>query len=304
MPSKSKDILTTIVWMALSIASYLVVVASIRSLSHTMDPSQTALVRNVIGLAACLVIASRTPGVASVLRRVSLSQHLGRAIIHAAGGLMLIWSVGNLPLALVSTMEFTGPVFGMAIAALVLRERIGATAINACLFVVFGICTIAFLTQQPIGPSLLVPIAATGLLTFATLQMRSMAKEQPIVLIMLMMNAFQIPIYLATGQMTGWRDLTGVNWLDIAPAICGLGFAGLATQACLAKASRTTSATMMTVIDTMRIPAVMTLGYAGYGESIDAALVIGATMVAFGAITISIQGAKSPSTTEQVAATT
>lgn len=289
-------------WMLLAVAAYLVAVASIRTLSGYLDPNQTALARNLFGLAACLAIAARTDGIRAALRRSPLGEHALRAIIHAAGGLALIWSVANLPLALVSAMEFTGPVFGLLIGLFLLREPIRPNAVRASGFVIAGIATIALLTKNPIGPLMAIPIAATALLTLATLQMKRMAKDQPIVLILLFMNLFQIPIYFASGTVAGWRSVSPDGWPVIAAAVTFLGISGLATQTCLAKASRLASAATITTLDTLRIPAVMSLGYLGYGESVDAGLAFGAAMIAIGAVAITLQGAK-PSPREQAKAT-
>jgi hypothetical protein len=64
------------------------------------------------------------PKSAATSCRPNLREDTARSV-HLAGSLALIWSLAHLPLALVTTIEFSGPLFAAILLFLALRRRPG-----------------------------------------------------------------------------------------------------------------------------------------------------------------------------------
>lgn len=281
-------------WMAGSLASYVILVISIRALSGSLGTYEIALIRNAGGIFVCLYLLRGHPNLRGALGSLPAAEHFGRAAVHAAGAIVMLWSVSHLPLALVSSLEFTGPLFAMAIAAALFKERVTPASAAAAGLILAGVGSILAVSPGGIALVLLAPLAATALLTTSNVMLKKMAETCPVPLILLAMNVIQIPIFLL-GMI-----LSGAHFQGLTPsgptlaAIAGVILAGVGNQACLGNASKSGSAFQIAMIDTFRIPALALTGYALYGESVSTSTIAGAAVIAVGAIAITWSRSRAP----------
>lgn len=275
-----------LLWMAGSLASYVILVVSIRALSGSLGTYEIALVRNLGGIAICLYMLRRERDLRALAQAIPASQHFTRAAVHAIGAILILWSIAHLPLAMVSSLEFAGPLFALAFAAAFLGEKVTKVSAAACVLIAAGIAGIILLGGTRASPLLLAPLAATALLSASNVMLKRMTVTAPIALALLSMNIIQIPIFAGGALANGrWFDGFQLN-LATGLGMMGVVLAGIGNQACLAKASRIGTAVQISMIDTFRIPALAFAGYALYGESIRPATLIGAVIIAIGAIAI------------------
>lgn len=282
------EIVKMTAWMAGSLACYVILVLSIRHLSSSLGTYEIALLRNLGGTAICLFVLRREASLARTIAELPLREHGARALIHAGGAIAMLWAVSYLPLGAVSTLEFSGPIFAMLIGAILFRERIGASAVAASCFILCGIATIMTMGGSAFDPRLAVPILATAMLTASNLILKRHAATAAIPVILLVMNVIQIPIFAVGAYANGSFDRIPEITLTAVPAIVALAFAGLGNQACIGRASRHGTSVQLTTLDTFRIPMLMIVGYLAFAEKVDAALAIGALLVAVGSIAITV----------------
>ena len=92
----------------------LAIALAIRLLSGYLTVIEIGLLRSVGSLA--IAGAAVWAGEAEQRRAIippKLREDVVRSVLHLAGSLALIWSLAHLPLALVTTIEFSGPLLSL-----------------------------------------------------------------------------------------------------------------------------------------------------------------------------------------------
>jgi drug/metabolite transporter (DMT)-like permease len=110
--------------MGLAIASFAAMAVAARQLSTRMSTFEILLFRSVVSLSLILPLTVATGARAFATSRPWL--HLCRNIVHFTGQFAWVYAIASLPLAEVTSLEFTSPLFAAILAALVLRERVAA----------------------------------------------------------------------------------------------------------------------------------------------------------------------------------
>lgn len=109
------------IWMALSGLVFTVLNTIMRILTTEMDSFQTQFLRYICGVAVMMPLVLRA-GVASYAPR-GLKGQLWRGVIHTAGITLWFIALPHLTLADITAIGFTGPIFVMLGAVLLLGER-------------------------------------------------------------------------------------------------------------------------------------------------------------------------------------
>ncbi len=109
-------------WMALAGLLFCLLNAVARRLAQDLDPFQTQFLRYLAGLLVLLPFILRT-GLAA-WRPHDLRGQAWRGVVHTAGLLLWFWALPHVPLADMTAIGFTGPIFIMAGAVLFLGEPV------------------------------------------------------------------------------------------------------------------------------------------------------------------------------------
>lgn len=91
-----------------------------------------------IGIAGLLFLVARSRWPARSVLRV----HLTRGVVTAAMGYAFFWGLGRVPLAEAIALSFIAPLIALYLAALLLKERVGKTAILASMLGIAGVVVI------------------------------------------------------------------------------------------------------------------------------------------------------------------
>jgi drug/metabolite transporter (DMT)-like permease len=108
--------------MVASVASFVVMSVAARQLLGRLPPIEILLFRSVVSLLVLGALAPRLGHAAFATRRLRL--HVGRNVIHFAGQYTWVWGIALAPLAVVTAVEFTTPMWVVVLAALLLGERV------------------------------------------------------------------------------------------------------------------------------------------------------------------------------------
>ena len=107
-------------WMALAGLLFCLLNTIARRLAQELDPFQTQFLRYLAGLVVLLPFMLRT-GLAA-WRPHDLRGQAWRGVVHTSGLLLWFWALPHVPLADMTAIGFTGPIFIMAGAVLFLGE--------------------------------------------------------------------------------------------------------------------------------------------------------------------------------------
>lgn len=210
--------LRAMVWMALSGLCFCLLNAVLSGLTREMQPFQAQFLRYLFGLAVMLPLLWRD-GISAYAPH-GLSGQLWRGMAHTAGLLLWFLALPHIPLADVTALGFTGPIFIMIGAVLFLKEKVVLSRWVAALFGLVGVAIV-------LGPKLsggggvwnLVMLASSPLFAVSFLITKALTKrDKPEVIVMwqcITISLFTLPfaipywIWPSTGQLA-WFAVCGL----------------------------------------------------------------------------------------------
>ena len=123
-------------YMILSGLFFVFVTGAVRHIASDMNPMQAAFIRYFIGLLFVIPIMLRTRPVRLAPPRLGL--HAVRGLVHGIGVLLWFFAMSRIPIAQVTALGFTAPVFATIGAALMLGETLRLRRITAVLIGLAG----------------------------------------------------------------------------------------------------------------------------------------------------------------------
>ncbi|MCA1748803.1 MAG: DMT family transporter [Sphingomonadales bacterium] len=129
-----------VVMVIAGLASYSAMDAVMKALVLALGAFDAIFWRMLIGIgvAGMLFVGTRTRWPARRVLRI----HLIRGVVTAAMGYAFFWGLGRVPLAEAIALSFIAPLIALYLAALLLKERVGRTAIVASLLGIAGVLVI------------------------------------------------------------------------------------------------------------------------------------------------------------------
>jgi drug/metabolite transporter (DMT)-like permease len=283
-------------WMCLYLSAYIAVALSIRHLSNFFSIVEIVTIRS----AGSLLVA----GAVLANSGISLSSKFSvfevtRSGLHIVGSLAFVWSLVNIPIALVSTIEFIGPIFAALASILFFKKKLDKYRQIGLILIFFGVViTLRFYEKTYQHDVLFVTVIAVCILTITNLMLAKIAKTQNASSIIFRMHLIQLPFYLVLLHFTypGWvqsvpnvsQNVTFPTWIGIAIASFALIAAGYVTQASLASASRYGSPLQLCAADVLRLPLMAGVGYLVFSETIGLTLLLPGLLIMIGSIMTSL----------------
>ncbi|MCB5204921.1 DMT family transporter [Neorhizobium sp. T786] len=261
-----------LIWMALSMASFIGMAVGSRELAATLSIRQVLFFRALVGLAVILVVGrSLLP---EIRQKKLVRLHVLRNTVHFAA--QYFWTIGIvlLPLASVFALEFTMPIWVAFFAWMFLKERLTGPRILATLGGFIGVLVVVrpgFGMVDPAAALVLIAAAGYGLSLIFVKQLTRQCSPGVIVVWMILI---QLPLgFLAA--ITDWREVhfTDVPWMLLA------GIGALSAHYCQAQALKRLEASVVMPIDFLRVPMAALVGYYIYGEGIDLWVVVGGGII-------------------------
>jgi drug/metabolite transporter (DMT)-like permease len=281
--------------MAGNVFAYFLLAVAIRQLKLDLSYPEILAIRSAGGLAIGLVLAWRDHTLFREVWRSRLPLHLARSALHAAGAIAVVWSVANLPLGLVASIEFSGPLFAATIGFFVFQLRPARSAWIGLSLIFAGAAAIVFQYKEIMGLAIIIPFVGVGLLTSTNIMLGTLSQRQSTHSILFLMNVIQLVIFLILSMLGSemlklpsssitTTTLFAHGTATFAFAIVLMAISGYMTQASLSQATRHGTAVQVSALDTLRIPALAVAGAVLFGESLEMALVIPSIIIMIGAI--------------------
>ncbi|KRE08404.1 hypothetical protein ASE61_02050 [Bosea sp. Root670] len=288
--------------MSAYLASYLAIALSIRLLSGYLTVIEIGLLRSIgsLAIAGSAVWAGGAEQRRTILPP-KLREDIARSILHLVGSLALIWSLAHLPLALVTTIEFTGPLFAGVLLFLILRRRPGTGATVGLAVLATGIGLLVFRLDAVPNRDLAIAIGAVAALTSTNLMLARLAAQRSTLSIVLLMHTIQLPLYLLlwffvpeqwSPPPQPYRLAFALPELAvIGGAVLALIVGGFVSQAALANASRHATPLQLCSGDTLRVPLITLAAYLLLAELPPAELLLPGLWVLCGVVITSLPAA-------------
>jgi drug/metabolite transporter (DMT)-like permease len=261
-----------------ALLSFCVMAVAIRKLSGPLTVMEILALRAALGLAIIAAVAIFRPAERHSINTRRLPLHILRNSVHF--GSQYLWALGLvlLPLATVFALEFTMPAWTILLAPFFLGEHMTRSRVGAVILGLIGVLVILRPGVESFKPAALIVLIAAlgyGAQNIATKKLTSTESTFAIVF---WMNVIQLALAVMFAGVLFVQKLT----LDLAPAIAGLGTAGLFAHFCLSNAFRAGDASVVVPLDFLRIPLIAVIGWWLYDEPLDVFVFAGAGIIISG----------------------
>ncbi|MGF1592564.1 MAG: DMT family transporter [Kiloniellaceae bacterium] len=264
-----------IAWMTGALLSFAVMTVSVRELTGEMHAFQMLFIRSTLGVLILLPIISRNGRSGwSQIRRQHLPGHVLRNVIHFTGQVLWIFGIALLPLATVSAIEFTSPLWAGMLAMLFLGERMNRGRLAAFALGFVGILVIVRPGFIEVSEGIVIMLfcafffGATGAVTkWLTRRETALA----IIFFMVLMQA----AFGAVASIFVWQPVTVAH----APWLALMAVTGLSAHFCLTKALAEADATFIMPLEFLRLPLVAVVGFLLYAEAFELMTLLGALVI-------------------------
>jgi drug/metabolite transporter (DMT)-like permease len=267
-----------VLWMVGALLSFCVMAVAIRKLSGPLTIMEILTLRAALGLIIVGTVALVRPQERRSIKLRRLPLHVLRNSVHFSSQYLWALALVLLPLATVFALEFTMPAWTILLAPFFLGERMTRSRVGAVMLGLIGVLVILRPGVESFRPAALIVLVAALGYAAQNIATKKLTATESTFAIVFWMNVIQLILALAFAGPFFVDKLT----LDLAPAIAGLGTAGLFAHFCLSNAFRAGDASVVVPLDFMRIPLIAVIGWWLYGEPLDAFVFVGAGLIISG----------------------
>ncbi len=253
------NVVRGMVFMLLSTFGFAGMNVSIRNLSAEMHPFEIAFFRSVFGLLFFVPILIRHGRAILRTRRPWL--HVLRGSLNAVSMMGFFMALQLAPLAKVSALNFTGPLFATVFAFLILKEVIRARRITALAVGFAGTWVIVRPGIEGLDPGSIYVLVSALASAMGMVAIKILSREDSAVTIALYSTVFSMPFALVAA-LTVWTPFTMEHLLWLA-LIGSLGSIG---HICVAQSFRDADVTAVLPIEFTKLLWAAILGYLLFAE--------------------------------------
>ncbi len=217
-----QNYLAGILWMVLSGLLFVGVTVIVRYLGTDMPAVEAALIRYIFGLIFLIPLIVRFPW--RELNRNKLTLYSLRGLAHGFAVMLWFYAMARIPIAEITAVGYTTPIFTAVGAVLIFRERIHARRIGAILAGFIGMLVILRPGLEVVQAGSLAMVVAALCFAVSYLFTKKLTFNESPTNILVMLSIVCTLVLLPGGIMQ-WRDptVTELFWLALTAlfATCG-----------------------------------------------------------------------------------
>jgi drug/metabolite transporter (DMT)-like permease len=261
-----------IVMMAVAALLFSSMHATIRHVSSGLHPFEIAFFRNVFALLFVVPWFVRL-GFAP-LRTQRFGMHLLRTAFNVVAMLCFFYALSITPLAEVTALNFTAPIFTTLLAALILGEVVRARRWSAVAIGFLGTLVILRPGFAEIGLGEILALASALVWAFALLVIKSLSRTESSLTIITYMSLLLLPLSLAPALLFWqWPTPEQLLWLAL------IGMLGAAAQYLMTEALSLADTSVVMPIDFTKLIWISAIAYLAFGEVPDVFTWIGGAII-------------------------
>ena len=259
-------------WMVATSLFFIAVTGIVRHLGSDLPAVQAAFLRYGIGLAFVLPFLYRTLRIRLIPRRLSL--HVLRGAVHAGGVMLWFFAMARIPIAEVTAIGFTAPLFTTIGAVLFLGEKLRRRRVAAVVVGFLGTVIILRPGIEAIHPGALAQLAAAPLFACSFIVTKKLTETEPGTVIVAWLTVF-VTLALLPPALLVWRmpSAEELLWLTAAAACATAG------NYTLTRAMRLAELTMLQPFMFLQLIWASVLGFVAFDEVPDLWTWIGGTVI-------------------------
>ena len=264
------------VWMFLSTFAFTAMVGFVREVSASFNIFEIAFWRASFGLAIMIPWLVRVR--LGRLRTTRAGMHLTRNVVHFIGIVTWFYVVARINLSVGIALQFTVPLFTIAMAALLLKERVDAARWTATAIGFAGVLVITRPDTGAFDALAAITLVSAAFYACSNIATKAIGHADSSEVVVFYMHLMHLPMALIGALVLG---MSMPGWADL-PALAGVAVSATLAHYLLAQALRTADASAIMPVDFLRLPWVAALAFVLYGETPTAGAWIGGAVI-FGA---------------------
>jgi len=255
-----------------SIASFVLMTVAARQLTGHMPAIEILFLRSVVALVVLLALAPRVGVAAYLTHRLPL--HVARNLVHFSGQYLWVCGIALAPLAVVTAIEFTTPVWVALLAAILFGERISPPRWVAIGGGIAGVLIIVHPGASGFGTGALIILVGAFGFAGSILLVKRLLLTEHVFTVIFYMSLIQLPLGLA-GSLFVWVP---PQLIDL-PWIVAMGATSLTAHYSMGRALALGDASFVLPLDFLRLPCIALTALLLYREPIDAWTMLGAALI-------------------------
>ena len=261
-----------IVLMCLSTIAFSIMHGLVRFVSEVLPPFQIAFFRNIFGLAFLLPLLMRSRF--AILRTKQIGLHALRGVINMAAMLMFFTALAISPIAKVTALGFTAPIFMAILAVLVLGERFRIYRWSAIFLGFVGMLIILRPGLVAIDTGALLVIGSAALWAVAMIIIKIQSRTESSLTIVAYMGIF-LGVFSIAPAVWVWQPF-GLQTLGFMVLI---GLFGSIAQMAISESLKETDSTALMPFDFLKLIWTAIIGVWFFAEVPDIYTWVGATVI-------------------------
>jgi len=270
------------VLMCLSTIAFSIMHGLVRFVSEVLPPFQIAFFRNIFGLAFLLPLLMRSRF--AILRTKQIGLHALRGVINMAAMLMFFTALAISPIAKVTALGFTAPIFMAILAVLVLGERFRIYRWSAIFLGFVGMLIILRPGLVAIDTGALLVIGSAALWAVAMIIIKIQSRTESSLTIVAYMGIF-LGVFSIAPAVWVWQPF-GLQTLGFMVLI---GLFGSIAQMAISESLKETDSTALMPFDFLKLIWTAMIGVWFFSEIPDIYTWIGATVIFLSGLFIAIR---------------
>ena len=259
-------------WMALTGLMFVAVTGIVRYVGSDVPAPEAAFIRYVIGLVLMLPFLLRLP-LRGIGGRVVMVYGL-RGLAHALAVILWFYAMARIPIAEVTAIGYTSPIYITIGAALFFGERLALRRILAVLAGFAGAMVILRPGFQEVSQGQLAQVVSAPLFALSYLIAKRLSRDQNPVLVVAMLSVFVTiglaPFALAVWVTPAWTD---VFWLGLVAVFATLG------HFTMTKALAAAPLMVIQPVTFLQLVWATILGALAFGEAVDVWVLAGGGII-------------------------
>ena len=263
-------------WMFLSTFAFTAMIGFVREASTTFNTFEIAFWRAFFGLVfmAPWLIRVRI----GRLRTSHAKIHLARNVVHFIGIVTWFYVVGRINLSVGIALQFTVPLFTIAMAAVILKERVDAARWCATALGFAGVLVIVRPDTGAVDALAAITLISAAFYAASNIATKAIGRADSSELLVFYMHLMHLPMALVGALFLG---MSVPGWTDV-PTLAGVAVSATLAHYLLAQALKEADASAIMPVDFLRLPWVAALAYVLYGEIPESGAWVGGAII-FGA---------------------
>ncbi|MBC7135383.1 DMT family transporter [Oceanibaculum nanhaiense] len=236
-----------ILWVVLSGLLFASFMAIVRHVGTTMNPIQMSFIRYAFGMLFMLPFFMRMQ--LSDFRAANIKLHATRGILHGLAVMMWFYAMSRIPIAEVTALGFTSPIFATIAAVLLLGERIRLRRMVAVLGGLLGALIILRPGAAIIDPGAMAMLVAAPIFAFSDVMAKLLMRKESGPAVVGYLSIF-VTLVTMVPALYVWRAPTPEEWalMALTAFIATLGHLAMVQGFKLAEVSVTQPAKFLQLI--------------------------------------------------------